>query len=372
MHHLARHCVACFLTRGDLWQHWEEGARVFDYYLVDADWAVNNANWYWLSASAFFSQYFRVYSPISFAQKYDKNGNFIRHYVPELKDMPAKFIYEPWKAPLEVRARDMTVAPVPRGGHQRQTSVRTMPCAACRVRDCVGVRKCAGMRAHWSACVRALACARARVCVCDFFFLSIYFFLERRLVADSFCCLTASGLTRFFFRAVPALLLLVLGFGRFASSTRARVRVCVLGKMLCERVDPWRSDPGLQEVGDVHQTSHRRCSLMERDDLGIPKLHDCGLREACFPPAACRCLSGLTLPRSGCVLPRPCVVACLPCGEGGCRFCHFWVGLVGPLFKISFFPTRKVFKILWWVGLRNLPNPPPPPVGKQRPGTAGC
>ena len=25
MHHLARHAVACFLTRGDLWLSWEEG-----------------------------------------------------------------------------------------------------------------------------------------------------------------------------------------------------------------------------------------------------------------------------------------------------------------------------------------------------------
>ena len=30
IHHLARHAVACFLTRGDLYQSWEEGARVFD------------------------------------------------------------------------------------------------------------------------------------------------------------------------------------------------------------------------------------------------------------------------------------------------------------------------------------------------------
>ena len=37
-------------------------------------------------------------------------------------------------------------------------------------------------------------------------------------------------------------------------------------------------------------------------------------------------------------------------GGGGGAFCHFWVGLVGPLFKISFVPTRKVFKILGgWV-----------------------
>ena len=50
---------------------------------------------------------------------------------------------------------------------------------------------------------------------------------------------------------------------------------------------------------------------------------------------------------------------------GGCLFAIFWVGLVGPLLKISFFLTRKVFKILWWVGLRNPPTPPL--VGKQRP-----
>lgn len=38
MHHLARHSVACFLTRGDLWCSWEAGRDVFDKYLLDADW----------------------------------------------------------------------------------------------------------------------------------------------------------------------------------------------------------------------------------------------------------------------------------------------------------------------------------------------
>lgn len=103
MHHLARHSVACFLTRGDLYCSWEKGRDVFDKYLVDADWALNNANWMWLSASAFFSQYFRVYSPVSFGKQYDKNGDYIRKYVPILKDMPAKYIYEPWTAPLDVQ-----------------------------------------------------------------------------------------------------------------------------------------------------------------------------------------------------------------------------------------------------------------------------
>jgi len=54
IHHLGRHLVACFLTRGDLWIHWELGAKVFDKLLLDADWTLNNANWQWLSCSRFF------------------------------------------------------------------------------------------------------------------------------------------------------------------------------------------------------------------------------------------------------------------------------------------------------------------------------
>lgn len=38
IHHLARHAVACFLTRGDLWISWEEGMKVFEELLLDADW----------------------------------------------------------------------------------------------------------------------------------------------------------------------------------------------------------------------------------------------------------------------------------------------------------------------------------------------
>ena len=66
IHHLARHAVACFLTRGDLWQSWEDGARVFEEYLIDADWSINNFNWQWLSCTAHFYQYFRCYSPVAF------------------------------------------------------------------------------------------------------------------------------------------------------------------------------------------------------------------------------------------------------------------------------------------------------------------
>lgn len=103
IHHLARHMVACFLTRGDLWISWEEGAKVFEDYLLDYDWSLNAGNWMWLSASAFFYKYFRVYSPVAFGKKTDKEGLFIRKYVPELKKYPTEFIYEPWKSPKSVQ-----------------------------------------------------------------------------------------------------------------------------------------------------------------------------------------------------------------------------------------------------------------------------
>jgi len=111
IHHLARHCVACFLTRGDLWQSWVKGAKVFDKLLIDADWSVNNANWMWLSASAFFRQYYRVYGPVSFPKTYilkssskgEKRGTFafIRNCLPELKSIPDQYLLEPWKTPIE-------------------------------------------------------------------------------------------------------------------------------------------------------------------------------------------------------------------------------------------------------------------------------
>ena len=103
MHHLGRHAVACFLTRGDLWQSWEVGRDVFAQYLLDGDCALNTANWLWLSASAFFTAYFRVYSPINFGRKTDPNGDFIRHWIPKLKRFPSKYIYAPWTAPSHLQ-----------------------------------------------------------------------------------------------------------------------------------------------------------------------------------------------------------------------------------------------------------------------------
>lgn len=104
MHHLGRHAVACFLTRGDLWQNWTAGRDVFDKYLLDADWSVNNGNWLWLAGVAPFSApYFRVYDPCpgpKSSLNAEQTGEFVRHFIPELKAMPAKYIYKPWTAPI--------------------------------------------------------------------------------------------------------------------------------------------------------------------------------------------------------------------------------------------------------------------------------
>lgn len=105
IHHLARHAVACFLTRGDLYVSWIDGMKVFEEYLIDADWTLNAANWMWLSASAFFHLFYRVYSPIAFGKKTDPNGDYIRKYLPILRKYPSKYIYEPWTAPMEVQIK---------------------------------------------------------------------------------------------------------------------------------------------------------------------------------------------------------------------------------------------------------------------------
>lgn len=101
---------------------WERGLDVFEELLLDHEPACNAGNWQWLSCTAFFSQYFRCYSPISFGKKWDPDGTFIRKWVPELASLDKKYIYEPWKAPeaeftpmfdFDERRRVVSLAPFP-------------------------------------------------------------------------------------------------------------------------------------------------------------------------------------------------------------------------------------------------------------------
>ncbi|KAG9334486.1 hypothetical protein JZ751_007569 [Albula glossodonta] len=98
IHHLARHAVACFLTRGDLWISWEEGMKVFEELLLDADWSVNAGSWMWLSCSSFFQQFFHCYCPVGFGRRTDPNGDFISFWQDLLRGQTTRGVGGGWGA----------------------------------------------------------------------------------------------------------------------------------------------------------------------------------------------------------------------------------------------------------------------------------
>ncbi|MGE8055849.1 cryptochrome/photolyase family protein [Bacillus mycoides] len=98
MHNRARMAVASFLVK-HLLIPWQEGAKWFMDTLLDADIANNTMGWQWVAGSgADASPYFRIFNPITQGEKFDKNGEYIRSWVPELRDIPNKYIHKPWEA----------------------------------------------------------------------------------------------------------------------------------------------------------------------------------------------------------------------------------------------------------------------------------
>jgi len=98
MHNRVRMIVASFLTK-DLRIHWLEGARWFWDTLVDADLANNTQGWQWSAGCGADAQpFFRIFNPTSQGTKFDPNGDYVRHWVPELADLPGNDVHEPWKA----------------------------------------------------------------------------------------------------------------------------------------------------------------------------------------------------------------------------------------------------------------------------------
>ncbi|TDY00921.1 cryptochrome/photolyase family protein [Thiohalophilus thiocyanatoxydans] len=103
MHNRVRMIVASFLTKNGM-VHWKKGAEWFWDTLVDADLAANSMNWQWVAGCGVdAAPYFRIFNPVTQSQKFDKNGLYIRRWVPELAKLPNKYIHEPWKAPEEVQ-----------------------------------------------------------------------------------------------------------------------------------------------------------------------------------------------------------------------------------------------------------------------------
>ena len=102
MHNRVRMVVASFLVK-HLLISWEEGARWFWDTLVDADLASNTQGWQWAAGcGADAAPYFRSFNPITQGEKFDKSGRYARHWIPELGDLPNKWLFRPWDAPSEL------------------------------------------------------------------------------------------------------------------------------------------------------------------------------------------------------------------------------------------------------------------------------
>ncbi len=83
MHNRLRMITAMFLTK-HLLIHWREGERYFSSQLLDADFASNNGGWQWsASTGTDAAPYFRIFNPESQAKKFDREGDYIRRFVPE-------------------------------------------------------------------------------------------------------------------------------------------------------------------------------------------------------------------------------------------------------------------------------------------------
>ena len=101
MHNRVRMIVGSFLVK-HLLIDWKEGEKHFKNCLLDYSAANNVAGWQWVAGSgADAAPYFRIFNPILQGEKFDKEGQYVRKWVPELKNLPNKFIHKPWEASLE-------------------------------------------------------------------------------------------------------------------------------------------------------------------------------------------------------------------------------------------------------------------------------
>ncbi len=102
MHNRSRMIVGSFLVK-NLLIHWNHGERWFWNSLLDADMASNSASWQWVAGSgADAAPYFRIFNPVMQGQKFDPDGAYTKKYIPELKDVPVKYLFNPWEAPKSV------------------------------------------------------------------------------------------------------------------------------------------------------------------------------------------------------------------------------------------------------------------------------
>ncbi len=96
MHNRARMAVASFLTK-DLFIDWRVGAAYFGSKLLDIEAASNVGGWQWSASTGADARPMRIFNPTLQARHFDGTGEYIRRWVPELRNVPAAHIHEPGK-----------------------------------------------------------------------------------------------------------------------------------------------------------------------------------------------------------------------------------------------------------------------------------
>lgn len=102
MHNRVRMIAASFLIK-DLMIDWRRGECWFRDTLVDADPASNAASWQWVAGcGADASPFFRIFNPVLQGEKFDRDGDYVREFVPELAGLDNKYIHKPFAAPQSI------------------------------------------------------------------------------------------------------------------------------------------------------------------------------------------------------------------------------------------------------------------------------
>jgi len=109
MHNRIRMVVGSFLVK-HLRINWQEGEKHFRNCLFDFNEANNVAQWQWVAGcGADAAPYFRIFNPILQGEKFDKEGMYVKKWVPELEKVPSKFIHKPWEMELKYQEAIKTI-----------------------------------------------------------------------------------------------------------------------------------------------------------------------------------------------------------------------------------------------------------------------
>lgn len=104
MSNRGRQNVASFLTK-NLGINWIMGAEWFESLLIDYDVCSNYGNWNYTAGVGNDARGFRYFNIPKQSKDYDPKGEYIKHWLPELKMIPGQKIHEPWKLSQEEQKR---------------------------------------------------------------------------------------------------------------------------------------------------------------------------------------------------------------------------------------------------------------------------